>query len=309
MGSVKRYYEDYAANAIERYLLEIERQAPAIIAEQDDIEPLHQTRIAARSLRNALWAFKNLFPKSQLVLWQKNLKNITRISGQARALDGFIFFLKDFGKKRSSRYHAETLNLLIQKLQEERTALQPKMREAINDVAFQRTLKDIGDFITTLRQLEKKKELETLQKVGKKKILKRLAEVLSYEIYVSRPERIDELHQMRISAKHLRYILEDLADFYGPSISYYINQARTIQKFLGEMHDFDERIMVLNRYLRGKHFDDFHQKTIRVLRAECKKRRDLAYQRFFKFWQILRQQQTWEKLNHFIDSYQTQERA
>jgi CHAD domain-containing protein len=53
----------------------------------DDIEHVHQMRVASRRLRNGLNLFKGFLSKKQAKAWQKEVRVITKALGQARDLD------------------------------------------------------------------------------------------------------------------------------------------------------------------------------------------------------------------------------
>jgi hypothetical protein len=78
----------------------------------------------------------------------------------------------------------------------------------------------------------------------------RVAELLSWEPFVSDPTRVEELHNMRISAKRLRYTMELFAPFYGPDFKAAISQIKKIQEQLGNIHDADVMVPALADHLR-----------------------------------------------------------
>ena len=80
----------------------------------------------------------------------------------------------------------------------------------------------------------------------------RFSEMLSYAIFVTDPTRIVELHSMRICAKRLRYTLEVFAPAYNADADAYnqlTEEIKAIQEQLGEIHDCDVRISLINDYL------------------------------------------------------------
>ena len=67
----------------------------------------------------------------------------------------------------------------------------------------------------------------------------RLGEVRSFAGCVRDPDAVRELHDMRIAAKRLRYVLELSEPVLGPPARAGAKQARKLQDLLGEIHDCD----------------------------------------------------------------------
>ncbi len=68
----------------------------------------------------------------------------------------------------------------------------------------------------------------------------RLAELHSFAGAARDPRRTKELHDMRIAAKRLRYVLEATAPALGPAAVQGAKDAKKLQDVLGEIHDCDE---------------------------------------------------------------------
>jgi CHAD domain len=70
----------------------------------------------------------------------------------------------------------------------------------------------------------------------------RIAELYSFEPVVAHPELSEALHDMRISAKRLRYTLELFRPQFGKAGERQIERVKAIQETLGALHDHDVRI-------------------------------------------------------------------
>jgi CHAD domain-containing protein len=64
-------------------------------------------------------------------------------------------------------------------------------------------------------------------------------ELRSFWPAVEDPARVEELHDMRIAAKRLRYVLELSASVDGDRAGEGARRARALQDLLGEIHDCD----------------------------------------------------------------------
>jgi CHAD domain-containing protein len=78
---------------------------------------------------------------------------------------------------------------------------------------------------------------------GLRKIVSvRLAELRSFGDAAEDPAEVEALHDMRIAAKRLRYILEMGEPVLGEPAKRGAKEARRIQDLLGEIHDCDEGV-------------------------------------------------------------------
>lgn len=67
----------------------------------------------------------------------------------------------------------------------------------------------------------------------------RLDELCSFMPAAADPDRITELHDMRIAAKRLRYVLEVTGHCFGPYAGKALRRTKELQELLGEIHDCD----------------------------------------------------------------------
>ena len=70
----------------------------------------------------------------------------------------------------------------------------------------------------------------------------RIAEFYSFEPVIPYPELSEALHDLRISAKRLRYTLELFRSQFGKAGERQIERVKSIQEELGSLHDHDVRI-------------------------------------------------------------------
>jgi CHAD domain-containing protein len=75
--------------------------------------------------------------------------------------------------------------------------------------------------------------------------LTRLEELYRWAEYVNEPYNIDELHDLRIAAKRLRYTLEIFADALPAACEPLRKEVEQIQEELGALHDSDVMIALL----------------------------------------------------------------
>jgi len=74
----------------------------------------------------------------------------------------------------------------------------------------------------------------------------RLEEMKTWGQYAHDPQRSDELHDLRIAAKRLRYTLEIFSDVLPEESSSIIEEVTQIQEELGALHDSDVMVALLH---------------------------------------------------------------
>lgn len=87
-------------------------------------------------------------------------------------------------------------------------------------------------------------------------VLVRLDELLGFGEDSRDPDKVDELHDMRIAAKRLRYVLEIHEPLFGFTAGRAARTVRDLQELLGQIHDCDEMIPMVRRHARGLRRED-----------------------------------------------------
>jgi len=120
----------------------------------------------------------------------------------------------------------------------------------------------------------------------------RLEELYQFAPYISDPANVDELHNMRIAAKRLRYTLEIFAPcFSGKEFEKLSAQAKSIQEQIGEIHDRDVRGPLLSAFLdaRGSELPEIRPGLTRLIQSQ-KSERATLYRKFIVYWNKLQKQ-------------------
>ena len=77
----------------------------------------------------------------------------------------------------------------------------------------------------------------------------RLDELTSFMPKATDPKEVVALHDMRIAAKRLRYILEVTGSCFGPYASGAVKMVKELQDLLGEIHDCDVQLPEVAAFL------------------------------------------------------------
>jgi len=264
------------------------------------VEHLHQIRVNARRLRNALSIHKKIFPARQLQQWDKSIRRAVEASSQARDLDVYLRFLNVYARKPRGIPERRVLAAFIAALEKKRERLQPRVIRDLNDFNRRNTLEDIARSLRHPIAGKKDNDPQKIYKVARKKLLRRVKELLVFEPFVRRPRRIRELHQMRIAAKHLRYTLEGFAPLYGPRLSLFIGRVLSFHRQLGDIHDYDVWTEHLARYARLKVKSRKEMAVLNKVKRHCLGLRQRTYRVFVRNWSTAREKNFFEDLMEYV---------
>jgi CHAD domain len=84
----------------------------------------------------------------------------------------------------------------------------------------------------------------------------RAREVHSFAPAVFDPQNVEALHDMRIAAKRLRYVLELTTPVFGEPAERAARRAKELQDVLGEIHDCDETVPRVDRHIERLRLED-----------------------------------------------------
>ena len=206
-------YAGYAKKDIEIYLKNIRHHYKGMlgVAPRGAAEHLHQIRVSARRLRNALSIYKDLFLPRRLKQWNKSIRRAGEVSSRARDLDVYIHFLNVYVRKPRGIPERWVLVAFIAALKKKREKLQPRIIRALEDLNKRNTLEDITRSLRHPLVGKKDNDPQKIYKVARKKLLRRVRELMVFEPFVypprhrrGQPRRAAEYGQKRVRAKHLR---------------------------------------------------------------------------------------------------------
>ena len=289
------HYQNYAKKIISRHLRNLVREKEGAIASQD-IECLHRMRVASRRLRTSFQIFKGLFPEEKLTKWKKYIRKIARVSGKARDLDVLIEFLKEFRGGLKNPAHKTEIKQLLDFLRQRRQKLQGAVVGVLDEFEQKEIAGRIIKTMNALSPISKNGTPGTIYRVGRKNIVKKLNDLLSYKAYVYQPHNVDKLHRLRIAAKRLRYTLEAFALVYGKKTDKFLESVVKIQRLLGDLHNFDVWIESLPRFVSRERKSAELAAMINRVQNQCGNLRFRAYKKFVKFWKELRKEKFWDGL-------------
>jgi len=297
----------FGAGVILKQVLALAQEVEGVRAGQD-IECIHRMRVASRRLRCALPVFLTCLPGHKSSSWQKQIRSLTRALGAARDADVQIDLLKHIDQDLPALSFRPGMRRLLLRRTQKRAGLQHQIDLSLDQMEKSDVLSSLQAALPTEGEIV---YTDNLYKLAFQSISGRLDDFLSYEPYVDQPERVEELHAMRISAKWLRYTMEIFAPLYPRNLKSHLNATRKCQECLGEIHDCDVWTMTLPLFMEKE-----RQRTIRYFgntRAFSRilpglhyfqqnryEHRQEQYQVFLRDWAAWKREGLWADLSKTI---------
>lgn len=218
----------------------------------DDIEQLHDMRVATRRMRAAMRIFEPFYDEDTIKPIVRGLRRTGRALGQVRDLDVLLNRLRNYTKKLPADERAG-LDGLYAAWEMQREAARRAMLAHLDSNRYGEFKKTFGAFTETsdlgALTAKRKEPVRILAcHVVPSTVWQTYETIRSYEWVMERAP-IEVLHQLRIEVKGLRYLLEFFREVLGPEAEAAIATLTTVQDTLGDLHDADVALHLLSDYL------------------------------------------------------------
>ena len=305
----------YGAGVLLKHLDALSDEVEGVKAGAEDIEFIHRARVASRRLRSAIPLFDTCLPRKKKDIWMKRIKKVTRALGEARDTDVQTDVLKLFLKENTEKRFNPGITRLLLRLRQKRAKIQPQVEKAMQKLIQSQVMEEMKARLVPLADRQDKVYLYTpaLYAHAYEAIAARLDAFMAYDDIVNQPEKVTELHEMRIAAKWLRYTLENLSSLYSGGLKGEIQTVRKVQDALGMIHDCDVWLVFLPEFM-----EDEKQRTLdyfgstrpfsrlkaglEQFRQNRQDLRDQTYRSFVDDWQQWKDENVWQDLNKRIQA-------
>lgn len=304
----------YAAGVLLKHLDAFELEI-AGVQQAQDIEYIHRMRVASRRLRSALALFWEFLPQKKREEWQEQFRGITKALGAARDTDVQLEVLHEAVQNLPNPAFRPGIDRLLLRHKQRRTRLQSDILKALDALTISGTVADIR--LKMSPRLARQEQVylysPALYRLGFDALTATLDAFLAYEPFILQPERIEELHAMRIAAKNLRYTLEALSPLYGEEGKVVLASLKNAQELLGEIHDSDVWVLYLPKFIEKerqwtlRYFGHTRIMSrlnpgINYFLKDRQDRREKMYAKFLAEWQVSKDDQIWPRLRQIIQT-------
>jgi CHAD domain-containing protein len=207
----------------------------------EDIEALHDMRVASRRLREALEIFQFCFsPKIYNRLYER-VRRITRALGQARNADVAVDFFAKLLAESQDLIEQISLQDLLRRLAKQQSRRRAEMQNELDkaqpaslEARFEKAFAHLASI-----PLSRQRGSRTALQLARRLLAQRLREVFACRRLIKGETDGVGLHNLRIAVKKLRYALETL-DFAGDEhAKENLKFFKRLQTVLGDLHDRD----------------------------------------------------------------------
>lgn len=206
-------------------------------------EGVHQMRVATRKVRAALDAGSIAFSGKRFRRVQKEVRALTKALGAVRDTDVMLETLTSM-QQDAGGIPRPGIQRLIGRLEHERDTARERLLQVLDRVEDENV---------------QETSLESFTPSGKKRRLRRRDAALLISGHVQRfidltepfpvEHEVEELHEVRIATKQLRYALDIARKPLRPESVEILSELKTLQDEMGEIHNLDVLIDLARREL------------------------------------------------------------
>ncbi len=262
----------------------------------EDIEAVHDMRVASRRLVAAMRVFGAYFPSRKYAGFAREGRAVTRALGSVRDLDVLI----DQFKKTDPGLHTPAglgARYMLSLLRRTRESTRPPMLKALHTIADSGFVPRLSKYLSSRGD----SGAVSFRSAAPQSLQQRYDEFYGFRPYVHDPTACTELHDMRIAAKWFRYTMELFAPAYSDGLKDNLERVKRFQELLGDLHDSDIRLELLattlGASLKARHVDatgEIHPDRVREGVQELSRQehavRDACYRAFLEFWESSEQE-------------------
>jgi CHAD domain-containing protein len=218
----------------------------------EDIEELHDMRVATRRMRAAFEVFGDYFEPKAIKLHLRGSRATGRALGRVRDLDVFMEKARRFMDAQPEDQRAG-LDPLLVAWQAGREQARQAMLQHLDSQEYKTFKHKFNRFLQTpgagvLRPQARSVEPNRVLEIAPGLIYSRLAAVRAYDAILENAS-LEQLHALRIEFKKLRYAVEYFREVLGLEAKEVIDDLKKMQDHLGDLNDANVATQILQEFL------------------------------------------------------------
>jgi triphosphatase len=216
----------------------------------DDLEELHDLRVAGRRLDAVLRQFQSFLPPEFLKV-RATLKTVLRALGHVRDLDVALSELQDFSRRlpKADRVGVEPLK---EHLTSERGRARAQMLSVLDSIWVQKNLQELISLLGKPVAGSEAAAADLALHASPSLIRRRFRKLRKRADLLGEDSSTEEYHEVRGQVKRLRYALEAVAALYGKPAADTVRALRRWQENLGVQQDAAVAMQRLNALAGAK---------------------------------------------------------
>lgn len=219
----------------------------------EDIEALHDMRVASRRLREALEIFQFCFPPKVYSRLYERVRRVTRALGQARNADVAVEFFAKLLAESQDLIEQISLQDLLRRLAKQQARRRAEMQNELDkaqpaslETRFEKAFTHLASI-----PLSRQRGSRTALQLARRLLSLRLREVFACRRLIKGENDVEGLHNLRIAVKKLRYALETLDFAAGEYAKENLKFFKKLQTVLGDLHDRDVFLEITQQRLNN----------------------------------------------------------
>jgi CHAD domain-containing protein len=235
---------DAARRIMAKHTRKLYNHLPGVLSGNDPHD-IHQARVATRRLRACLEATSPAFKAKPVTALRQQLRGLARALGEVRDRDVLAMRLRT----DADRYPAEERTPLldvVRQVDAERSVAHKALLRELSRKRTTRLLQQLNDFLLCpLEKVQSRSALPLLVRhYAGSAMLRRYEEVRHFEALIGNATS-EQLHDLRIACKHLRYTLELFEPALPDAAQAVTKLVTDMQEHLGDLHDADVALVYL----------------------------------------------------------------
>lgn len=258
----------------------------AAVRDERDAEAVHRLRVATRRTLAALESFDDLLPQKRRAWFVKRLRQLRRAAGEARDLDVLALRLASIRppagphRDRTVSHRArEARDRLVAMLARQRTASRRPIRDC-----YERLIE--ADWTGHVERLLERVAIDRQPPAFGRYAARRFRPLVDrfFDTADRKLRSAEEIHELRIEGKKLRYALEIFAAVFSPATRARCQDAlERLQKTLGEFTDHAAAAERFRRWSRQEGMSGDREALATLQHEESRRARE-ARKVFVKWW-------------------------
>lgn len=239
-----------AALAVIRSLLDAAQKNIWGVKEDIDTEFLHDFRVSIRRLRTLLGQFKKIFPDETVESLRANLSYLGRLSNKTRDLDVYLARKKEYYGLLPETLR-DGLDDFFKSVEKARRVEFSEMLGEFDSPRFADAFSSVARLIASVASLpETENSHKPVKYLAGFFILRKFKKILVQGSGISEEMTDEELHRLRISCKHLRYLIEFFSSLFPEKeIGSIVAELKCLQEKLGIYNDLSVQMSYMQSIL------------------------------------------------------------
>lgn len=227
---------------------------PGVIADTDT-EFLHQFRVYFRKLRSLVSLLHKALPAETVALLKPTLSTIAGATNKLRDLDVFLLEQDTYRAMLPDNF-STGLGELYEFIQEQREQEKTAVAHYFSSDAYANDLARCAMELASPASLQTPVSAKPLLRVVNKLLLTRYHKMLTMSAAIHSKTLDEEVHELRIEFKKLRYLIEFFISLLPPKrMGKFIGDVKKIQAVLGNFNDYGIQIEFLSSYVDDSRID------------------------------------------------------